>query len=164
MRNPVWPSSHVTPAGTSNELDVQNGWKENTHNTYIYTVACILNSRLVSGHLKVVAGALWGFIFPFCYGSVGVQLTILRVLCQGTLTSQWVRQEIWTQLLSYKLLVQYSNPREYFFCFILMFKGVFSSELAVREQKKKNGIQQKTRLEAYSLKIIPYCSQTRSTV
>ena len=25
----------VTPAGTSNELDVQNGWEENTH-THIY--------------------------------------------------------------------------------------------------------------------------------
>ena len=31
MRNPVRPSSCVTPAGTSNELDVQNGWEENTH-------------------------------------------------------------------------------------------------------------------------------------
>ena len=27
---PVWPSSCVTPAGTSNELDVQNEWEENT--------------------------------------------------------------------------------------------------------------------------------------
>ena len=31
MRNPVRPSSCVTPAGTSNELDVQNEWEENTH-------------------------------------------------------------------------------------------------------------------------------------
>ena len=30
MRNPVRPSSCVTPAGTSNELDVQNKWEENT--------------------------------------------------------------------------------------------------------------------------------------
>ena len=34
--NPVWPSSCVTPAGTSNELDVQNGWEENTH-THTHT-------------------------------------------------------------------------------------------------------------------------------
>ena len=35
MRDPGWPSSCVTPAGTSNELDVQNKWEENTytHNT-----------------------------------------------------------------------------------------------------------------------------------
>ena len=33
MRNPVWPSSCVTPAGTSNELDVQNEWEENTTHT-----------------------------------------------------------------------------------------------------------------------------------
>ena len=31
MRNPVWPFSCVTPAGRSNELDVQNKWEENTH-------------------------------------------------------------------------------------------------------------------------------------
>ena len=36
MRNPVWPSSCVTPAGTSNELDVQNEWEENTH-THTHT-------------------------------------------------------------------------------------------------------------------------------
>ena len=44
MRNPVRPSSCVTPAGTFNELDVQNKWEENTQthkhiqtriNTYI---------------------------------------------------------------------------------------------------------------------------------
>ena len=34
MKNPVLPSSCVTPAGTSNELDVQNGCEENTHNTH----------------------------------------------------------------------------------------------------------------------------------
>ena len=31
MKNPVGPSSCVTPASTSNELDVQNEWEENTH-------------------------------------------------------------------------------------------------------------------------------------
>ena len=28
----------MTPAGTSNELDVQNGWEENTH-THTHTAA-----------------------------------------------------------------------------------------------------------------------------
>ena len=37
MRNPVCLSSGVTPAGTSNELDVQNGWEENTENTHTHT-------------------------------------------------------------------------------------------------------------------------------
>ena len=37
MRNPVLPSSCVTPAGTSNELDVQNEWEENTH-THTHTM------------------------------------------------------------------------------------------------------------------------------
>ena len=27
----------MTPAGTSNELDVQNEWEENTHNTYMHS-------------------------------------------------------------------------------------------------------------------------------
>ena len=58
-----------------------------TH-AYVYTVACTLNSRLLSGHLGVVAGTLREFRFPVCYGSVGVKLTRLRALCQGTLTSE----------------------------------------------------------------------------
>ena len=33
MKNPVCPFSCVSPAGTSNELDVQNEWEENTHDT-----------------------------------------------------------------------------------------------------------------------------------
>ena len=37
MRNPVRPSSCVTPAGTSNELDVQNVWEEIIHtHTHIF--------------------------------------------------------------------------------------------------------------------------------
>ena len=39
MKNPVWPSSCVTPAGTSNELDVQNEWEENTHTHIILIVS-----------------------------------------------------------------------------------------------------------------------------
>ena len=57
-----------------------------TRHAYIYTVACILNSRLLSGHLGVAAGILRGFFPPVRYGSVGVQLTRLRALCQCTLT------------------------------------------------------------------------------
>ena len=59
-----------------------------TTHAYIYIVAYTLNSRLLLGHLGVVAGTLQGFIFPVSYGSVGVQLTRLRALCQGTLTSE----------------------------------------------------------------------------
>ena len=33
-RKKVDEKSCVTPAGTSNELDVQNEWEENTKNTY----------------------------------------------------------------------------------------------------------------------------------
>ena len=29
MKNPVWPSFCVAPAGASNKLDVQNEWEEN---------------------------------------------------------------------------------------------------------------------------------------
>ena len=43
MRNPVRPSSCVTPAGTSNELDVQNEWEENTHTqTLVLCCGCTL--------------------------------------------------------------------------------------------------------------------------
>ena len=63
-----------------------------TTNAYICTVACTLNPRLLSGHHGVVAGTLRGFFFPVRYGSVGVQFTRLRALCQGTLTSECVKK------------------------------------------------------------------------
>ena len=40
----------MTPAGTSNELDVQNGWEENTH-TYIRHTANDENETKSSGAL-----------------------------------------------------------------------------------------------------------------
>ena len=49
----------------------------------------------------------------------------------------------------HKLLVQCSNPREFFF--IRVFKGVLSSEFVDYEQKKTNDNQQKTRLSARNL-------------
>ena len=41
MKNPVWLSSCVTPAGTSNELDVQNEWEENPQHTHTYVLIWI---------------------------------------------------------------------------------------------------------------------------
>ena len=41
MENPVLPSSCVTPAGTS--IEVQNEWEENTHthtHTHILSISC----------------------------------------------------------------------------------------------------------------------------
>ena len=66
MRNPVRPSSCVTPAGTSNELDVQNKWEDGTqhiHTRYIKdskpSVVCNISQ---SNHLKWVLEGFndWG--------------------------------------------------------------------------------------------------------
>ena len=54
IKNPVWPSSCVTPAGTSNELDVQNGWEENTH------THCIVEKSWLSGHVDHSNGTFTG--------------------------------------------------------------------------------------------------------
>ena len=35
------PSSYVTPAGTSNELDVQHEWKENTNCIVLSSIKCV---------------------------------------------------------------------------------------------------------------------------
>ena len=55
MRNPVWSSSCVTPAGTSNELDVQNEWEENTthtHNSFSNECClCITMDQLICASL-----------------------------------------------------------------------------------------------------------------
>ena len=65
-----------------------------TTHAHIYAVACTLKSRLLSGHLGVVAGTLRGSIFPVHYGSVSVQLARLRALCQGVLTLQCVQKNL----------------------------------------------------------------------
>ena len=59
-----------------------------------------------------VAGTLRGYFLPVRYGSVGVQLTRLRALYQGTLTSGCVWKNLNT---SYLYNGQWSNPREFFF-------------------------------------------------
>ena len=81
-----------------------------TTHAYVYTVvACTLNSRLLSGHLGVVAGTLRGFLFPVCCGSVGVQLTQLRALCQGTLTSECVWKNMNATVLQVTCTMQQSS-------------------------------------------------------
>ena len=79
-----------------------------TH-AYIYTAACTFNSRLLSGHLGVVAGTLRGFTFPVRYGSVGVQLTRLRTLCQGTLNSECVEKNLNATVLQVTCKMQQSS-------------------------------------------------------
>ena len=83
---------------------------DNTCMHIIYTVvACTLNSRLSSGHLGVIAGPLWGFIFPVRYGSVGVQLTRVRRLNQGTLTSECVKKNLNATVLQVTCTMQQSS-------------------------------------------------------
>ena len=80
-----------------------------TTHVYIYIVACTLNSRLLSEHLGVVAGTLRGFIFPVFYVSAGVQLTRLRALCQGTLTSECVWKNLNATVLQVTCPMQQSS-------------------------------------------------------
>ena len=95
-----------------------------THAYMLYTVACTLNSRLLSGHLGVVAGTLRGLIFPVHYGSVGVQLTRLRALCQGTYFRMYLEKSERNCLTSYLLY----NAAIHAFFFFRVFKEVLSSE------------------------------------
>ena len=82
-----------------------------TIHTYIFTVvACTLNSRLLSGHLGGYCGR--GFLYPVGYGSVGVQLTRLRRLNQGTLISECVRKNMNATVL------QVTCTREFFFVIV----------------------------------------------
>ena len=80
-----------------------------TTDAYVYTVACTLNSHLLSRHLGVVAGTLRGFLFPVCYALVGVQLTRLHALCQGTLTSECVWKNLNATVLQVTCTMQRSS-------------------------------------------------------
>ena len=105
-----------------------------TTHAYIYTVACTLNSRLLSGHLGVVAGTLPGFRFPICYGSVGVQLTRLRALCQGILTSECVWKNLNAIVLQVTCTMKQSS--RVFFLFACL-KRCFRLSLSIRNKKKR---------------------------
>ena len=77
-------------------------------NTYIHIYCCSVYPQLP------VIGAPWGycgrgFIFPVGYGSVGVQLTLLRKLNQGTLTSKCVRKNLNAFVLQVTCTIQQSS-------------------------------------------------------
>ena len=63
-------------------------------------------------------------VFSVRYGSVGVQLTRLRALCQGTLTSECVWKNLNATVLQVTCTMQQSSR----VFFIRVFKGVLSSE------------------------------------
>ena len=105
-----------------------------TTHAYVYTLACTLNSRLLSGHLGVVAGTLRGFRFPVCYGSVGVQLKRLRALCEGILTSEYVWKNLNVTVLQVTCTMQQSS--RVFFLFACS-KGCFRLSLSTRNKKKR---------------------------
>ena len=105
-----------------------------TTHAYVYTVACTLNFRLLSGHLGAVAGTLRGFRFHICYGSVGVQLTRLRALCQGILTSECVRKNLNAIVLQVTCTMQPSS--RVFFLFACL-KGCFRPSLSIRNKKNR---------------------------
>ena len=58
MRNPVRPSSCVTPAGAFNELNVQNKWEENAHKTRILLYPLKLPDGLA--HAGCASGGTYG--------------------------------------------------------------------------------------------------------
>ena len=71
IKNPVWPSFCVTPAGTSNELDVQNGWEENTHtHTVCYLVRYCRKSSACFNELMQALLVLLYFILRIKYRHV----------------------------------------------------------------------------------------------
>ena len=52
----------MTPAGTSNELDVQNEWEENTHTVYYYNPILLCTKNIFVLFLSGAVPA-WRLIF-----------------------------------------------------------------------------------------------------
>ena len=106
-----WSADHVNRVGN---LPVD---------LYSATSICYDNNKnnnnccSVYSQLPPVIGAPWdycgrGFLFPIDYGSVGVQLTRLRRLNQGTLTSICVRKNLNATVL------QVTCTREFIFTLV----------------------------------------------
>ena len=58
----LWPFSCVTPAGTSNEFDVQNEWEENTQHTHIFVLPEWL---LLPLFYLIISMETTSYVFPF---------------------------------------------------------------------------------------------------
>ena len=88
----------------------------------LYSAICCDNNNnsnccSVYPQLPLVSGAPWGycgrgFLFPVDYGSVGVQLTRLRRLNQGTLASKCVMKKLNASVL------QVTCTRDFFLQFL----------------------------------------------
>ena len=111
----------------------------------IYIVACTLNSRLLSGHLGVVAVTLRGSLFPvrIWFGGCATHATPCFVprYSYFTMCFEKSKRNCLTSYLHNAAILAS-------LFFIRLFKGVLSSEFVDQEQKNVNGNQQKTRLEA----------------
>ena len=74
-RRKVDDESCVTPAGTSNELDVQNKWEENTHTHTVYT--CIYFHGVFFISSFAAKSNIPPVILVFCYFFAAVEACIL---------------------------------------------------------------------------------------
>ena len=79
------------------------------------------------------AGTLRGYILPVHYGSVGVQPTRLRALCQGTLTSECVWKNLNATVVQVTCTMQQSSRVFLFACL----KACFRLSLSTRNKKKR---------------------------
>ena len=101
-----WSADHVNRIGNL-PVDLYSAIRYDSNNNNN-------NCCNVYPQLPPVIGAPWGycgrgFIFPIDYGSVGVQLTRLRRLNQGTLTSICVKKNL------NAIVLQVTCTREFFF-------------------------------------------------
>ena len=96
-------------------------WGQTSKNAFNRRIRYFMVVSGVHSSNAFVAGTLRGYFLPVRYGSVGVQLTRLRALYQGTLTSGCVWKNLNTSYL-YNAAILAS------FFFIRVFKGVLSSE------------------------------------
>ena len=114
MRNPVWPSSCVTPAGTSNELDVQNEWEENTHthkrSDGMYVCMVIPYSRVWINRVRLpillVVSWTGKIIFP-------CPRACLRIWSRETGSAAPFRVSLLISILRLNLVLTYGIPPEF---------------------------------------------------
>ena len=109
MKNPVGPSSCVTPAGTSNELDVQNEWEKNTTHTRMYVcmyghnlLLVLYNSRVWINRVKCCQSCWWSaeqgkcnFLCPRSPLRIWSQETGFAVPSLSLPRRLWISRRVW---------------------------------------------------------------------
>ena len=126
-----WPADHVNRIGNL-PVDLYSAICDDNNNNNNNCCSVYPQFPPVIGAPWSYCG--WGFLFPVDYGLVGVQLTRLRRLNHGTLTSICVRKNLNATVL------QVTCTHEFFFLFLYSWHKTEGENVSIQNSSSSTSI------------------------